>query len=514
MEPNFHQDFPAESRDILPVPYLEHVAEPLALRPGRQLFVDDWLIAGTDCERIFHPLVPYPGNPVLKPETELELDRFQCPLAVPFNDGVWYDPADRLYKFFYHAGWFHGTAYAVSRDGIRWERPNLGIVGNSNQLIPPRPGYERDGGLVGLDQHTEDPAERWKMFLSFRHETGEGGELYTSADGIHWNFRTTAGPCDDNSSFYYDPFLRRWIFSIRNSMGNNGRARAWLARRDFIAPPWTQEEPINWVRADSLDPFEQETGMEPQLYDLNATPYESLMLGIFAIFHGPENNVCERLGIPKRNDLHFAFSRDGYHWSRPAGRTPALACTRREGDWDRGYLHAAGGICLVFRDKLRFYYGGWSGKSALAPGEKGNSSRGAFAMYAGGATGFAELRRDGFASMHAHSTGTVTTRLQLLPGRFLRINAALRELRAELLDRNGTVIPGYSRMECLPFSGDSCNAELHWADRTELPAGEYRIRFHLNGGNLYAFWGSDHHDGCSGGYLAAGSGDYASDRDI
>ena len=135
-------------------------------------------------------------------------------------------------------------------------------------------------------------------------------------------------------------------------------------------------------------------------------------------------------------------------------------------------------------------------------------------MYAGGATGFAELRRDGFASMHAHSTGTVTTRLLLLPGRFLRINAALRELRAELLDRNGTVIPGYSRMECLPFSGDSCNAELHWADRTELPAGEYRIRFHLNGGNLYAFWGSDHHDGCSGGYLAAGSGDYASDRDI
>ena len=385
MEPNFHQDFPAESRDILPVPYLEHVAEPLALRPGRQLFVDDWLIAGTDCERIFHPLVPYPGNPVLKPETELELDRFQCPLAVPFNDGVWYDPADRLYKFFYHAGWFHGTAYAVSRDGIRWERPNLGIVGNSNQLIPPRPGYERDGGLVWLDQHTEDPAERWKMFLYFRHETGEGGELYTSADGIHWNFRTTAGPCDDNSSFYYDPFLRRWIFSIRNSMGNNGRARAWLARRDFIAPPWTQEEPINWARADSLDPFEQETGMEPQLYDLNATPYESLMLGIFAIFHGPENNVCERLGIPKRNDLHFAFSRDGYHWSRPAGRTPALACTRREGDWDRGYLHAAGGICLVFRDKLRFYYGGWSGKSALAPGEKGNSSRGAFAMYAGGA---------------------------------------------------------------------------------------------------------------------------------
>ena len=513
MEPNFHQDFPTESREILPVPYLEQITEPLALRPGRQLFVDDWLIAGTSCRRIFHQPVPYAGNPVLKPETELELDRGQCPVTVPFNDGVWYDPADRLYKFFYHAGWFHGTAYAISRDGIRWERPELGIVGRTNQLIPPRPGYERDGGLVWLDQHAETPAERWKMFLYFRCQEGAGGELYTSADGIHWDFRTVTGPCGDNSSFYYDPFLRRWVFSIRNGM-EVGRSRAWFARPGFIAPPWTEEAPINWARADRLDTFETETGTAPELYDLNAAPYESLMLGIFAIFHGPQNPVCERLGVPKRNDLHFAFSRDGYHWSRPADRTPALACTRRENDWDRGYLHAAGGLCLVFRDKLRFYYGGWSGKSNLAPGEKGDSSRGAFAMYAGGSTGFAELRRDGFASLHTDSAGTVTTRLLHLPGRFLRINAALRELRAELLDWNGAVIPGYSRMECLPFSGDSCNAELRWTSGTELPAGEYRIRFHLTHGDLYSFWASDHRDGRSGGYLAAGSEDYASDRDI
>ena len=29
-----------------------------------------------------------------------------------------YDPADGLFKLWYHAGWFDGTALATSRDGV------------------------------------------------------------------------------------------------------------------------------------------------------------------------------------------------------------------------------------------------------------------------------------------------------------------------------------------------------------------------------------------------------------
>lgn len=527
MSADFKADFDPAAKTVLPVPYLEERKTEIRLERGRQLFIDDCLIEWNTFRRVWHPAKEHPYNPVLKPETEIELDRGEAPMAAPFNDGLWYDPQDKLYKLYYHAGWFHGTALAVSKDGIRWERPDLGIEGHTNLVIPPRPGYERDGSLVWLDQHSEQAAERWKMFLFFRHPGGENGELYTSADGIHWNFREKTGECGDNSSFFHDPFRRQWVFSVRCGFPQTGRARAWLPRKDFIAPPWKQKlsdlltpdypdaDMIPWARIDGLDPFEEETQFAPQLYDLNAAPYESLMLGVFAIFHGPENNHCELLGCPKRIDLHPAFSRDGRHWSRPADRTPLLRCTRRKGDWNRGYLHAAGGLCLTFRDKLRFYYAGFSGESNLGPGEKGTSSRAALPMYAGAATGFAELRRDGFASLHTETEGMMITKSLKKNGCLLWINAAADSLRIELLDENSRVIPGYSIAECIPFRDDSACAQIRWKSHDILPENEVlKLRFTMEKGDLYSFWFTDDAGGKSGGYLAAGSGDYASDRDV
>ena len=70
--------------------------------------------------------IPFPArltstgaSPILSPSTELELNQGRCPLAAPFNDGVWYDPADEQFKMWYHAGWFDGTALATSSDGLQ-----------------------------------------------------------------------------------------------------------------------------------------------------------------------------------------------------------------------------------------------------------------------------------------------------------------------------------------------------------------------------------------------------------
>ncbi len=517
-------DFDPTSREILPVPYLNKTE--IELSAGRQLFIDDYLIEWNTLPRVWHTATEYAYNPVLKPETAIELDNGESPMAAPFNDGLWYDPQDKLYKLYYHAGWFHGTALAVSKDGIHWERPDFGIVGHTNLVLPFRDTYERDGSLIWLDQNSAAPDERWKMFIYFRYDGGSCGELYTSADGIHWNFRENTGECGDNSSFYYDPFRQDWIFSVRCGFPGTGRARAWLPRKEFIASPWRQslkdlqnpqyENPdmIPWARIDKLDIFEEETQFMPQLYDLNAAPYESLVLGVFAVFHGPENNNCALLACPKRIDLHFAFSRDGYHWSRPEKRIPFLRCTRRKGDWNRGYLHATGGICLTFRDKLRFYYAGFSGQSKLGPGEKGDSSRAAYAMYAGAATGFAELRRDGFASLHTNTEGIMVTKFLKTEQRTLWINAAVAELRVEVLDRDNKCIPGYSVVDSIPFRGDSTCTRMVWKEHDELPLGEgFKLRFTVESGDLYSFWVTDDPAGKSGGWLAAGSEDYHTDRD-
>ncbi len=69
--------------------------------------------------------------------------------------------------------------------------------------------------------------------------------------------------------------------------------------------------------------------------------------------------------------------------------TCSSPATKKDGDWDRGYLRAAGGCCLIVGDKLYFYYNAASGyNNDHAPH-----------MYAGGSTHLAMLRRDGFASM-------------------------------------------------------------------------------------------------------------------
>ena len=93
-------DWPPEirhfSREPMPVPYLENPPPVVPIDLGRQLFVDDFLIESTTLNRRYHHPVPSEASPVLQPETELEMNHGHCPMAAPFNDGLWYDPEDTL----------------------------------------------------------------------------------------------------------------------------------------------------------------------------------------------------------------------------------------------------------------------------------------------------------------------------------------------------------------------------------------------------------------------------------
>ena len=99
-------------------------------------------------------------------------------------------------------------------------------------------------------------------------------------------------------------------------------------------------------------------------------------------------------------------------------------------------------------------------------------------------------------------------------GKYLFINAFAADLRAEILDPSGQVLADCSAEDSLEFAGDSCCARLRWKRRETLPSGDFKIRFLLTNGDLYSFWTTDHPDGRSGGFLAAGSCDYPSGRDL
>ena len=497
--------------DPLPVPYLSSPPAVVPVDVGRQLFVDDFLIERTTLKRVYHAAKVHEAAPVLSPETWLELNRGQCPVAAPFNDGAWYDPADGTFKLFYQAGWYDGVAMATSDDGIDWRRPRLAAVPGTNAVIPRPPGHLRDGVMVWLD-HDAAPEERFKMFVYWRwigHR--QGGKVYTSPDGIRWAERGMASPSGDNTTFFHNPFRRKFVFSIRHKWQR--RARSYHEHDDFLrASRWRDDEPVCWARTDRLDRPDPLVGIAPQLYDLNAVAYESLMLGAFAIFHGPENDRAAQLGRPKINDLQLAYSRDGFHWHRPH-REAFIGASRRWGSWNYGYVHAAGGVCLVVGDELWFYYGAFSGQGSIfKPGEFGDYPHNN-AMYAGGHTGLATLRRDGFASMETDGEGELVTRPLKFSGKclFVNIDAAPGELRVEVADRRGIVIEPFSLANCRPLRADSTRERVEWngGDLAALAGREVRFRFHLARGRLYAFWVSPSDRGVSRGFVAAGGPGYS-----
>ena len=68
------RNVPESSREPLPVPYLSHPPQVIPIDLGRQLFVDDFLIAETSLIRAFGKPEIHPQSPVLQPETDEEMD--------------------------------------------------------------------------------------------------------------------------------------------------------------------------------------------------------------------------------------------------------------------------------------------------------------------------------------------------------------------------------------------------------------------------------------------------------
>lgn len=530
------RDVPKD-RSVKPVPYLNGIPKVLPIDVGRQLFVDDFLIESTTLQRQFHYPVKYEGNPVLKPETELELNGGEQTCATLFNDGVVYDAKDKLYKMWYHAGWFDGTAYAVSKDGLHWTRPELDVVSGTNRILPKHEG-RRDGSSVFLDHDATDPAQRFKMFLYERPENKFGGQIFTSPDGVHWTFQTKTSPVGDNTTIFYNPFRKKWIYSVRTGAPGLGRSRGYRECDDLVAGARWKSECVHWASVDEKDvpdpwvaamrPAEEDLqqaaklagivgidkdllhrhakyfyGDPTQLYNLDAAPYESLFLGVFSIHYGPENHICSNKKIPKTTELQLAYSRDGFHWDRP-DRKAFIPATRKQGDWDFNYLHISSTVCTVLPDKIYFYYGAWSGESP----KRGSD------IYSGGAVGVAILRRDGFASMTAkEQPGQLTTRPVVFKGCFPFANVDTKggELHVEILDEQGNVLPAFSKDRFVPVKADSSKIALKWNgtdDLSSLSGKPVRFRFHLTKGDLYAFWVSPEASGKSHGFVAGGGPDY------
>ncbi|UCD29324.1 MAG: hypothetical protein JSV03_02255 [Planctomycetota bacterium] len=490
-----------------PVPYLQNPPQVIPIDIGRQLFVDDFLIEETNLQRTFYTAQYYPRNPILKADRPWE-NTGRGPTTIVFSDGVWYDPADKIFKMWYMAPYLESTCYATSRDGINWEKPSLDVVEGTNIVLK---SVHRDSAIVWLDLYEKDPQRRYKMTM-YHKQPKRGVAIRFSPDGIHWSdIAAWTGPTGDRTTCFYNPFRKVWVHSLRGFVpvgpSNSGvRMRHYWEGPDLISSAkWKSGEPVLWVGADHFEPRRPGYDLQRQLYNLDAVAYESLIIGLFSIWQGPSNTVCNAQGIQKRNEILLGFSRDGFHWYRP-DRRPFIGVDETPGSWNHGNVQSAGGGFLIIGDRLCFYF---SGRSNCRQGHWDSCA----------STGIATIRRDGFASMDAgYSKGTLTTRPLRFKGKYLFVNAAVDngELRVEVLDQKGHIINPFTHDNCIPLRRNATFQMVKWQDTDDLDglAGQpVRFRFYLTKGQLYSFWVSPDLSGASHGYVAAGGPGFSGPTD-
>ncbi len=495
--------------------YLTSKTDVINISVGRQLFVDNFLIENTNMTRTFYYPKYHPLNPILKADKDWEkINSKGSSFAAPFSDGVWYDEKDNKFKMWYMAGGGSYsknnefvTCYAESSDGINWEKPNQSVIDGTNIVDY---NSERDASTVWIDKQETTDSKRYKMFNVIRTDGKWRYRYKTSIDGIRWRETESSKPIADRSTVYKNPFRNNWIYSIRHNIRVNQnkliRARDYYESNDPTQGTKNAEALLSnfW-----FGPWEKEQKhpdypeVSPAVYNHDAIAYESIILGFFNVWQGPENDIAASNNILKRNQIMVGYSRDGYSWLRE-DMNPFLPVNESISAWNNGNLQSAAGSPLIVNDKLYFYLSG----RRLTPNNEEITT-----------TGLATLRRDGFVSMKTEDLATLTTPKLSFNGEFFFINANISgKLWVELLDEKGEAIKGFSKKDCIEFTGDNSKQIIKWESNPTLKSlkgQKIKVKFYIENGEVFSFWISPYADGRSKGYTGGGGNGFdITGRDI
>ncbi len=454
----------------------------LAIGPHAVLLLDESVIAVSEhVEQVVHQGEKH-AAPVLEPTEPWEGDR------VYTMGTVLYDPQRQEFRLWYMGRTMAGSRpqdhllYAVSRDGIHWNKPSLGLHsfqgGDENNIV-----------LVGI----HSPSVSFKpdakgipsyklMAMSYK---ARGYVTATSPDGLQWTM-DAAMPAikgGDNITLTRDPVTQQFMSFHRQQVKVAQHRRrsiflsvsddfaTWSAPRAILVPD--AEDDAAWV----TDPQRQRT----EFYNMTAAPYQSLYLGFLTVcrFEPTRDRVNgnDQSGTDGPIHVELTYSRDGRSWHRLKERLPILMPGPTE--WDRGMILSLS-TPIVHQDEVWIYYTGF------------NTTHGGPRPPKQSAIGRAKWRLDRFVSLRARDgkQGLIETVLLSPNGRRLCVNANAEHgsVTAELLDEQGRTLPGYAREECVPVKADELRGVLCWRDSDQIPTDQpFAIRFYLDNAELFSF---------------------------
>ena len=459
--------------------------------PWRRLFLDAMTVEESrGLTRSFHAAEKHSTSPVVRRDRPWE---GASGMSGPYLYGTVLNEGGRLRMWYQciHRG--NHVGYAESADGIAWTKPNLGLIeyqgSKANNMVISALQPEVTGGVCHNPSvihcpWESDPNRRYVLFC-FEASRGRARSAY-SPDGLRWQYSPETAAeglftSSDVVNFFWDPYRSRFA-STWKTRSRRGRAAGIAFSPD--GKQWTKPLDGPVFGADDLDPD------ATQIYGMPVFPYQGLYIGLPWIYNARyfkdvEYSVQRLLeaqeNSPRTMDAQFAWSWDLINWTRPPVRFPLIE-RGPLGTWDGGMLFTARAP-VQMGDQLYFYYGGFD-KVHDEPRATGN-------------IGLAVLRLDGFCSMNAGAEeGWLISRREALSAPRVRINARVSPggwVRAELLDRRNRVLPGFTRDDCIPFTGDSVRHALTWkpgAPQTETSGSlsDVKVRFYLKDAALYSYW--------------------------
>ena len=469
----------------------------------RQLFIDNFIIERSiNISKSLHS--PESKGPVLTGDKNFQQTGVQTRNAPQWNS------QKKAWEWFYWAYYDSSTDarkdhYAISKDGINWDKPDLGLYEfNGAKNMP----YDLPGGPtikgrymyhILRDEIGQDSSKRYKGFFGSRDR-----KIGFSPDGLKWEFPDIPMiPSYDESHLTYDEQSEQFIASVKLHT-EWGRSVYLSTSKDFME--WSDPKLI--FHADEIDnenrikriqfavdhpeylapPVIEDKGYTALVYQMAIMPYQGIYIGFPLIFNpaGPSSNNYTGL-----NQTELTVSRDLYNWERVANRELFLGIEKWDSkNFGTGQLMPTSRPIIKDDGEIWIYY------NAIR-------TRGLMELYPkdiqdflneniGSAICLATLRPDGFVSLDAKNQGVVITKpIKINRNSSIHINVDSTNgyLAAEVLDPvSMEPLPGYTFENCEKISEDSTDKKINWKTNDKINNDIVRLKFILEKSSLYSFW--------------------------
>lgn len=386
--------------------------------------------------------------------------------------------------------------YLESTDGIRWHRPDLGLIefngSKQNNIVFTGIGADVKGVHGFAPMKDANPAVAPDARYKAMGATNDWpSKLYAlkSPDGLRWSLISeepviTEGAFDSQNVAFWDTTRGEYRAYIRD-FDKNCRGIKTCTSPDFVN--WTQPQWLEYPGAPSEQLYTNMVIPYPRAPHIFVgfparyveRPWSPMIEALPELEHRKlRAKASERYGAAV-SDGQFMASRDGLRFKRWEDTfiRPGL---RPKGSWAYGDCYQGWGLLETKPD------------IADAPHELSMFAIESYWRGSANAIRRYTIRTDGFVSLHApRDGGELVTKPITFTGNRLLLNistSAGAPARVELQSPDGRAIEGFTLDDCTEILGDDLAFPVRWkGDLASLAGTPVRVRFVLRDADLYSY---------------------------